>query len=258
MRVATALVTSGRWLAQGLGALVLPDVCAACAAAPPAAEGLCETCNRELLTLAALPACPRCGATLGPNIPARDDGCDACGATLPRFQRVVRIGPYAGPLRSAVRNFKYHRRERLRRRLARLLAEAVATRAGSAFDLVAPVPMHWRRRLARGYDHAGILAGQIARTLRRPLDEVLVRVRHTAPQVRLSRTQRVANVRGAFAVRRRADLDGARVLLVDDVTTTGATADEAARTLRRGGASSVTLAVVAKAESPTAYADHIA
>ncbi|MFW6133037.1 MAG: ComF family protein [Planctomycetota bacterium] len=258
MSVARNIAAAGRAVAGGLVELVLPDACAACAEAEPDADGLCEACNVELLNLVGLNACRRCAATLGPNIPARDDGCDACSATLPRYDRVVRLGPYAGPLRAFVRNLKYHRREAMRRRLARLLAEAVAARAAGAFDLVAPVPMHWRRRLVRGYDHAGVLGWEIARTLRCPLDEVLVRVRHTAPQVRLSRTQRVANVRGAFTVRRRADLDGARVLLVDDVTTTGATADEAARTLLRGGAASVTLAVVAKAEPPTAYTEHLA
>ncbi len=250
-----AIASAARACVRGLGGLVLPGVCAGCGAAEPTAGGLCDACGLELLSLASLRYCPRCGSTLGPGIPERDDGCGACPAPLPRFARVVRLGPYAGPLRTAVRDLKYHRMEALRRRLGRLLAEAVAARLDAPADRVAPVPMHWRRRMLRGYDHARTLGREVARGLGLPLEDVLARARHTAPQVRLSRTQRLANVRGAFKPRRGADVAGLRIVLVDDVTTTGATASEAARTLLRAGASSVTLAVVAKSEPPTAYAN---
>ena len=89
-----------------------------------------------------------------------------------------------------------------------------------------------------------------------PVGDELVRVRNTPPQVNLSRTGRMANVRDAFAVRHAAGVRGANVVLTDDVTTTGATANEAARTLLRAGANDVTLAVLAKAEPPRAYAGH--
>ncbi len=85
------------------------------------------------------------------------------------------------------------------------------------------------------------------------LGDQLIRVRHTPPQVHLPRTRRIENVRGAFAVRTKRRIEGARVVLVDDVTTTGATANEAARTLLKAGASNVHLAVIAKAEPPRAY-----
>ena len=144
------------------------------------------------------------------------------------------------------------------RRLGRMLAEGVkAASADEGFDLVVPVPMHWRRRFARGCNHAGILAGAVARGLRLPLGDELIRVRNTPPQVHLPKSRRVENVRRAFGVRPRARIEGARVLLVDDVTTTGATASEAARTVLRAGASSAHLAVVAKAEPPRAYSAHL-
>jgi len=256
----------GRWqaaiwkafceLTGGLADLALPGVCAACGAAEVAADGLCTGCNVRLLALVALPYCPRCGTTVGPNIPTSEEGCSACPNPLPRFAQVVRLGPYTDPLRGVIRELKYRRRDWLHHRLGRMLGRA-AMRSGEAnLDLVIPVPMHWRRRLVRSCDHARVLASAVAAELELPLGDELIRIRHTGQQVGLSRTQRIENVRRAFALRRSARIEGAYILLVDDVTTTGATADEAARTLLRGGASKVLLAVVAKAEPPTAYAAH--
>ena len=244
--------------ARGLGDLLVPGLCGACGRDDIAAEGLCPACNVRLLSLVALGYCPRCGSTLGPNIPAREDGCWACPTTLPRFERAIRLGPYADPLRQIVRGLKYRLSETMRRRLGAMLAEAVASQqADRRFDVVIAVPMHWRRRLARGCDHARVVAREIARRLDLPLGDEFIRVRHTPQQVGLSRTRRIENVRGAFGLRSKRGLAGADVLLVDDVTTTGATANEAARTLLGGGAEHVTLAVIAKAEPPTAYAEHI-
>ena len=241
---------------HGLVELVLPDVCGACGAEEVARGGLCDACNRQLLSLVSLAFCPRCGQTLGPNIPARADGCAGCGDTLPRFERVDRLGPYTGPLRQAVRGLKYHRRQRLRARLAHLLAERIAAglEDGFGFDAVVPIPMHWRRRLARGFDHARAIATRLAGELALPVGCELARTRNTPPQIHLPRTRRLENVRGAFAVRSEASVAGTSLLLVDDVTTTGATAEEAARTLLRAGAAHVRLAVFAKSETPTAYA----
>ena len=234
--------------------LVLPTACSACQADQISTAGLCDACTIRLLSLAALNYCPRCGGTTGPNIPVREDGCSACPTPLGRFASVTRLGPYAPPLRRVVQSLKYHRVETMCGRLGMLLARALEARhGGGAFDLILPVPMHWRRRLVRGCDHARALARAVGRQLDLPVGADLVRVRHTPPQVHLPRTRRIANVRGAFAVARPRDIAGARILLVDDVTTTGATASEAARTALRAGASSVHLAVVAKAEPPRAY-----
>ncbi len=256
MRMAD-LTTPLRTALAGLADLFLPDVCAACGGADVSSGALCTDCNVKLLSLVALPYCQRCGTTLGPNVPPYEDGCAACPTVLPRFARVLRLGPYADPLRGAIRELKYHRHYGLRGRLARLLAQGVAAATDAeAFDLVLPVPMHWRRRLLRGTNHAAVLAATVARELAIPLGGELVRVRNTPPQIRLSRTQRIKNMRGAFSVVDRPSVEGARILLIDDVTTTGATANEAARTLLRAGASAVSLAVIAKAEPPTAYGQH--
>ncbi len=244
--------------AAGAVDLLLPAVCATCGRNLPLDHGLCEQCRIELLSLVSASSCPRCGGSLGPNIPARQDGCGQCHNTLPRFVGVHRLASYTGCLRRAVRDLKYRRHLRLRGRLTHLLAQRMisAGHDGEAdrLDVVLPVPMHWRRRLGRGFDHARAIAAGLARELHLPLGTELIRIRNTPPQVHLPRTRRLTNVRGAFAVRSPATVAGASVLLVDDVTTTGATADEATRTLLAAGADRVTLAVLAKAEPPTAYA----
>jgi ComF family protein len=244
-------------LVTGLVDLLLPGVCAGCGSRNISSDGLCEECGVRLLSLVSLGYCPRCGSTLGPNIPVREDGCFACPNPLPRFASVTRLGPYANPLRRVVQDLKYRHRDALRRRLARLLAEAITARMDPPADLVLAVPSHWLRRLTRGYDHARLLARTLARELRLPLGDEITRIRHTPPQVHLPRSRRIANVRGAFVARRSASLRGARVLLIDDVTTTGATANEATRALLAAGAASVDVGVVAKAEPPRAYTDHL-
>ena len=247
----------GRECARGAADLLLPAACAGCGNDLPSERGLCTACNVQLLALVALPYCPRCGTTIGPNLPVREDGCWLCPQPMPRFARVLRLGPYTGPLRAAIRDLKYRRDETLLRRLGEMLAEAAAPRQAQApFDLVMPVAMHWRRRVSRGCDHARSLARSVARPLRLPVGDELIRVRHTPPQVGLSKSRRADNVRGAFAVRHPSSIEGANVLLTDDVTTTGATANEAARALLDAGANNVTLAVIAKSEPPRAHAAH--
>jgi ComF family protein len=235
--------------------LVLPAVCPACESADVAAEGLCEGCQRMLLSQVAGPYCPRCGAGLPLGAAPGDDGCGRCPQPLPRFNRLVRLGSYARPLSALIRGLKYRRRDAVRRRLGALLATASGAACPQGLDVVLAIPMHWRRRLARGYDHAMLLASAVAGPLGLPVGRELVRIRHTPPQVHLPRTARIQNVRGAFAVRSRRGIEGARVLLVDDVTTTGATANEATRALLAAGAASVVLSVVAKSEPPAAYSE---
>ena len=257
MKLAEHLVA----LARGALDLLLPNVCHACRRADVATHGLCAACHLAMLKLAAMTYCPRCGAT-STNPPREEHAenqsdCPLCPQPLPRFEHVVRIGPYVQPLRAVIRGMKYRREEALCRWMSELLAAGVTARVQAPLDVVVPAAMHWRRRLARGHDHAAILAATVAKAMRLPFGRDLVRTRPTPAQVNLPRTRRLANVRDAFTVPRPADIAGLRILLIDDVTTTGATANEAARTLLNAGASAVTLAVLAKSDPPRAYAEPI-
>ena len=241
---------------QGLLELVLPGVCPACQAVAAEDGWLCPQCQADLLALVARTYCPRCGCSLPLGSQPRPDGCSACPATLPHYAQMVRLGPYSGPLRRIIRQIKYRSHDAAARRLGSLLATALTNQLQgiAAVDLVLPIPAHWRRRLARSYDHSRAIAKAMARHLDVPMGNELIRTRHTPPQAHLPRTRRLENVRNAFKVTSPATIAGATIALVDDVSTTGATAEEAARTLLKAGALRVIVAVIAKADPPKAYA----
>lgn len=252
------LTAAVRWITGGGIDLMLPQTCSGCSAAAPVHFGLCAECNLRLLSLVGLPYCKRCGATLGPNIPQYPDGCSFCPNPIPRFDSVARLGPYALLLKYAIRQLKYRGQQGLGRQLAVLLGEAInqSDTPHRDADVIVPVPMHWMRRLDRPTDHSAALAGALGRELKIPVDSLLRRIRNTPPQIHFTRTQRYANIHGAFCAVKGKQLAGAHVLLVDDVTTTGATASEAARMLLKSGASRVSLTVIAKAEPARAYTQH--
>jgi len=147
-----------------------------------------------------------------------------------------------------LRGYKYQGREQLGPMLGRMLAEVVSTAPWRArVEAVVAVPTHWRHRLNRQLHAAEVLAAHVAQATELPYLPLLRRVRAGPHQVGLAATRRYENVRGAFALRRGAALRAARILVVDDVRTTGATLEECAKVLRRGGAAEVYGAVVLRA-----------
>lgn len=223
-------------VAAALLDLVYPPRCAACRA-PCGGGPFCPGCAEALLD--APPGCLRCGLP-GPGL-----ACGGCLAAPPAFDSVQAGGLYGGPLAEAVQALKYGDRPAVARPLGGWLAGRVALPAGA---VVVPVPLGRRRRLERGYDQAALLARHLARAagLVR-LRGALTRRRETAPQVGRSRAARARNVAGAFAADWRA-VAGRDVVLVDDVVTTGATADAAAAALRAAGARSIAVVALARAE----------
>ncbi len=237
-------------LAAAAAGLFFPPVCVACSRPPAAGAVLCDACREQTLFLTQDP-CRRCGRPLGPGRAGRT--CPECRDRPPAFDRARAVAVHAGPLAEALRRFKYHRRLSLGPRLAGLLAAGAPDGLLDSADLVAPVPLHPRRLARRGFNQALILASGLKRPGGpRLVRDLLLRRRHTRPQVGLDPAQRRANVAGAFGVnpKRAAVVESARVLLVDDVYTTGATAGECARVLGASGAAGVDVLTLARAVEP--------
>lgn len=191
--------------------------------------------------------CPRCGGEIPKDLPALDR-CPACQKTKLWFDSVTPLGAYHEGLRDAVLRMKRTSHDALSTAMGRLLVERRREHlAGVQADMIVPIPMFWRRRLRRGKNNPEMLAACLAKSLDIPLRRsILVRRRNTPLQSGLAASRRFENVRDAFRVRRPDDVQGARILLVDDVLTTGATCSEAAKTLKDAGAAMVAVAVVAR------------
>jgi len=162
------------------------------------------------------------------------------------FDEVYSFGWYQGALRKLIHLFKYSGVRPLAPVFGRYLKRALPV--DREFDVVIPMPLHWKRRWQRGFNQSALLAREVARRFDVPVSKVVRRRRATPPQAGLSHAKRRANVRGAFRMKRGTRLDGLRVLLIDDVLTTGATAAACARELKRAGAAHVTVLALARTD----------
>ena len=229
--------------------VVWPDDCRICGVALQAATRVpvCGKCVHEPQPLIAEYFCATCRAPFLNKFPLDENGqCMLCRLGLNGFDAVYSYGSYEGTLRKLVHLLKYDGMLPLAQPLAKHLATVMPKT--EHFDYVVPVPMHWRRRFQRGFNQSELLAGEIARRWNVPVCKAVRRTKATAAQVRLTNAKRRANLAGAFALRAGVDLTGKRVLLIDDVLTTGATAAACARVLKRAGAAHVALATVARTD----------
>jgi len=193
--------------------------------------------------------CIRCAQVFPALAATADDGvCARCRQNPPSYDRLIVYGAYEDELGEAVRLLKFRGVRALGRELGSRLA-SVYQRSGVEADWIVPTPLHWDRRRTRGFNQAGLLAAPVAKASGLPIVHALSRVRVTAPQAGLSRDQRRQNLRGAFRVRRPEWLRGKRIVVVDDVATTGATFEACARALKRAGAAEVTALAVARADA---------
>ena len=175
--------------------------------------------------------------------------CGDCRANPPSFTVLRSQYLYQHPLDEVVRGLKFGGLQYLGGQAARLMAARNRSVLQHA-QVVVPVPLHWTRKLARGYNQASEIARPLARALALPYRQSLRRVRATPRQTRLSLERRRINLQAAFAVSRQSDIWGRHVLLVDDVATTGATANAAAQALLQGSARSVTVVVLGRTPPP--------
>ena len=172
--------------------------------------------------------------------------CGLCRRGLSGFDAAYSFGSYEGTLRKLIQLLKYGKVSTLAKPMGRMLADALPRER--AYDLIVPMPMHWRRRWSRGFNQAELLARVIARLLNTPIRKAVRRSKATPPQAGLTSAQRRANMSGAFRIRRPRVVRGKRILLIDDVFTTGATAAACARVLKRAGAAHVAVLTVARTD----------
>ena len=273
-----------RWMLHYLINFIYPPRCAGCDARMKldAAVRICQSCIGRIERIPE-PICRVCGIPLQPAAASRifDPGqvipgevqwnpinqsgaweydgaaaskCCTCAQSPPYFGQARAIARYRPGVAedgqvvpSIIRRHKYGRDQSLSRALAQCLGETLPLH-GNDYDLVLPVPLHRRRLRWRGFNQAALLGRAVARKMGCRLDvTTLARIRDTPPQTSQDSSQRRQNVRGAFAVRRPARIANRRLLLVDDVMTTGATLDECARTLLVAGAKRVDVLTLARA-----------
>lgn len=223
-------------LARKLGEALLPGSCLLCGA-DSRDQLLCPECSADLPRLPAN-LCPLCA-----DQTTHGERCGACLKDPPHFERTIALFHYDFPLNRIIHALKYGHQLPVAAWFGKLLAKRIAK---EDFDRIIPLPLHPQRLIERGFNQSAEIARTLGKTLKTAVDlDHVVRTRATAAQADLPHKERRKNVRGAFECR--SDLTGQRLLLIDDVMTTGATVNECARVLKLHGAASVTVAVVARA-----------
>ena len=232
---------------SALGSLFYPPTCVVCAANIGRSEYLCGDCQRRAPRIVA-PFCAKCSEPFQGAI-TQTFRCANCEHRTLHFDCAVAAYRSRGLVRKLVHDFKYGSQRYLRYPLAAWLRETLDDERlrGRHFDLIVPVPLHPARQRERGFNQAALLAEILADSIQVPARLVLERTRYTTTQTAYDRAERMENLAGAFRLRKNRDVRDLRVLLIDDVLTTGSTLSECARVLKVAGALSVHAATAARA-----------
>lgn len=240
---------SAKGLLPSLFDLILPQVCPVCDAriTDPEFSIICPACHKGIRTVTP-PYCPCCGLPY-PSDASGGHLCAACikGRRYFTLHRTCAI--YDGTIKEAIHRFKYNGIRPLVHPFVDLMINVFKEMVVQfPVDLLVPVPLHKRRLRERGFNQALLLARELSKRSGILYDaRTLIKVNDTAVQINLKKKERKKNLIGAFAITDRLAIEGRMVLLVDDVYTTGATLDECARTLRKGGAKGVAAITIARA-----------
>jgi ComF family protein len=227
----------------------------------------CRLCEKPLTALSRVPVCSSCLHSPQPlqleyfcqicRTPFVDSHqlderhrCRVCRTSQSNFDAAYSYGSYDGSLQKLIQLFKYSKVESLAEPLSGLLRQGLPF--GENFDIVVPMPMHWRKLWERGFNQAELLAEPVARRYGLKLSQNLRRTRYTKAQAGLNESQRRENLKNSLTVKRPAEISGKRVLLIDDVFTTGATLRAASAALKACGAARVTALTLARVDNRAA------
>lgn len=232
---------------HALSSLFYPPMCAVCSQAVARTEYLCASCASKAPRIEA-PFCAKCSEPFSGAI-TETFSCANCAHRTLHFEAAVCAYRSRGVVRQIVHQFKYNGQQHLRHPIGDWLADTLddPRLSGRRFDMIVPVPLHPARKRERGFNQAELLANILGGHAELPSHDLLQRIRYTTTQTAFDRAERMENLHGAFRLRKNTDVRGLRVLLVDDILTTGSTLSECARVLKAGGALSVHAATAARA-----------
>lgn len=232
---------------QSLASLFYPPLCAVCNVPVSSSEYLCGACADKAPRIKP----PFCSTCSEPFQGAITDAfsCANCAHRVLHFESAVATYRSRGVVRKVMHDFKYNKQIHLRHPVADWLIETLddPRLRGRRFNLVIPVPLHPAKKRERGFNQAELLAEILTQRAALPFNNALERIRFTTTQTAFDRAQRMENLHNAFRLRKKTNVRGLRVLLIDDVLTTGSTLSECARVLKACGALSVHAATAARA-----------
>lgn len=235
--------------------LFYPAICTICRLPLTNDDWLCKSCRLEIIRSSFVDPCPRCSSEL-PKHYKVISGCPKCIDLPESFSKTGAAGMYSGKLRELIIDFKYNRRETLAYPLGALMVEKLKQlKWDNEIDIIVPTPIHIKRNQERTFNQSELLAEIVAQSIKKKLcSNILIRIKPTLPQVKFTQKHRLKNIKGAFELASSFMTDnsirGKTVLLIDDVMTTGATATECSKMLKKANPKEIRVLVAARTGAP--------